>query len=51
MAGVRRRPRDVSWNVFDIEKKALAGKAIRKQVTIYFSRDKQGPKEGLSEHG
>jgi hypothetical protein len=39
--------RDVNWNVFDVEKKALAGKAIRKQVTIYFSKEKQGPKEDL----
>lgn len=41
------RPKDISWKVFDVYKKALGGKAIRKQVTIYFSKDKEGPKEDL----
>lgn len=38
---------DTSWEVFDVEKKALSGQAVRKQVTIYFSKDRQGPREDL----
>lgn len=37
-------PPSVSSEVFDTESKALGGQAVRKQVTIYFSPDKQGPK-------
>jgi len=35
------------FDVFDIDKSALGGKAIRKQVTIYFSAKKDGPKADL----
>jgi hypothetical protein len=35
------------YDVFDSDEHALAGKAIRKQVTIYFASKKEGPKEDL----
>ena len=41
------RPKDMSFDVFDKGTPAMSGKALRKQVTIYFSADKSGPKEDL----
>lgn len=41
------RPADMHWEVFDIDRHALGGKAVRKQVTIYFSKGKNGPKEDV----
>ena len=41
------RPKDMSFDVFDKGTPAMGGKAVRKQVTIYFSADKNGPKEDL----
>jgi hypothetical protein len=41
------RPAGVSFDVFDKGTPALGGKALRRQVTIYFSRDKAGPKMDL----
>ncbi|MGP8243164.1 MAG: alpha/beta hydrolase family protein [Bryobacteraceae bacterium] len=41
------RPADMSFDVFDTGTPAMDGKAIRRQVTIYFSKDKNGPKEDL----
>src|SRR5215468_1613796 len=41
------RPKGMSFDVFDKGAPALDGKAIRKQVTVYFSRDKAGPKMDL----
>ena len=41
------RPAAMSFEVFDKGTPAMDGKAIRKQVTIYFSADKNGPKEDL----
>jgi hypothetical protein len=41
------RPKGMSFDVFDKGTPALDGKAFRKQVTIYFSADKSGPKVGL----
>ena len=38
------RPAAMSFDVFDKGTPALDGKAIRRQVTIYFSADKTGPK-------
>ncbi len=35
------------FEVFDTDKTALGGKAVRKQVTIYFSAKKDGPKADL----
>ncbi len=40
-------PKDLSYEVFDTDAHSLGGKAIRKQVTIYFSSNKDGPKEDL----
>ena len=40
-------PGELRYDVFDSDEHALAGKAIRKQVTIYFSAKKDGPKEDL----
>jgi len=33
------------YTVFDTDRNALGGKAIRKQIDIYFSENKSGPKE------
>ena len=41
------RPKDMSFNVFDKGTPALDGKAIRRQVTVYFSKNKSGPKMDL----
>jgi hypothetical protein len=41
------RPQKMSFDVFDRGTPALDGKAIRRQVTVYFSRDKAGPKMDL----
>lgn len=41
------RPRDMSFDVFDKGTPALGGLAIRRQVTIYFSKDKSGPRMDL----
>jgi hypothetical protein len=41
------RPAGMSFDVFDKGTAALEGKAIRRQVTIYFSADKAGPKMDL----
>jgi len=41
------RPADMSFDVFDKGTPALDGKALRRQVTAYFSKDKSGPKMDL----
>src|SRR5580704_5240109 len=41
------RPKDMTFDVFDKGTPALDGKAIRRQVTVYFSADKNGPKMDL----
>ena len=41
------RPKGMSFDVFDKGTPALDGKAMRRQVTIYFSADKNGPKTDL----
>jgi len=41
------RPVDMSFDVFDKGTPAFEDKAIRRQVTIYFSKDKSGPKMDL----
>ncbi|MBI2480020.1 MAG: acetylxylan esterase [Planctomycetia bacterium] len=39
------QPRDdMSFEMTSVDKQALGGKAIRKEVTIYFSDDKAGPR-------
>ncbi len=44
------RPKDLSFDVFDSGTPAFEGKAIRRQVTIYFSKDKNGPQMTLLEY-
>ena len=44
------RPKDESFEVFDRGTPALDGKALRKQVVIYLSNDKNGPKINLLEY-
>jgi hypothetical protein len=41
------RPPGMSFDVFEKETPALGGTAIRRQVTIYFSKDRNGPKVDL----
>jgi hypothetical protein len=41
------RPKDMSFDVTDRGTPALDGKAIRRQVTVYFSANKSGPKMDL----
>jgi len=41
------RPAGMSFDVFDKGTPALDGKAQRRQVTVYFSPDKRGPKMDL----
>jgi len=40
-------PAKMSFDVFDKGTPALDGKAVRRQVTVYFSSDKNGPKMDL----
>jgi hypothetical protein len=37
------RPRDMSFDMFDRATPAFEGKAVRRQATIYFTKDKSGP--------
>jgi hypothetical protein len=41
------RPKEISFDVFDKGTLAMGGKALRKQITIYFTADKNGPKEDI----
>ncbi len=41
------RPADMSFDVFDKATPAFDGKATRRQVTIYFTKDKTGPQMDL----
>ncbi len=41
------RPADMRFDAFDKATPAFDGKAVRRQVTIYFSKDKNGPKMDL----
>jgi (4-O-methyl)-D-glucuronate---lignin esterase len=40
-------PQKLEYEVFDTDQNALNGKAIRKQITIYFSPSEDGPKEDI----
>lgn len=40
-------PKNTRFKVFDLDRHALGGKAIRKQITIYFSARDDGPKEDV----
>ncbi len=37
------RPKNMTFEVFDLDRKALGGTATRKQVSVYFSGEKTGP--------
>lgn len=39
-----RPPNRINFDVLDVDANALGGKAVRKQVTIYFSPKKDGPR-------
>jgi hypothetical protein len=41
------RPADMSFDVFDPGTPAFDGKALRRQGTVFFSKDKSGPKMDL----
>lgn len=41
------RPAGMTFDVFDRGTPAMDGKAVRKQITIYFTADQEGPKEDL----
>ena len=41
------RPADMSFDVFDKGTPAFEGKATRRQITIFFSKDKSGPQVDL----
>ncbi len=41
------RPGNMTFKTFDLDKNALGGKAIRKQVTIYFTGKDDGPSMDL----
>jgi hypothetical protein len=38
------KPKDLHFEVTSVDKKALGGKAVRKEVTVYFTKDKNRPK-------
>ncbi len=40
-------PKQLNYRIFENKANALNGKAVRKQITIYFSNNKNGPKEDL----
>src|SRR5215813_12560183 len=40
-------PAGLDYNVFDVDKSALGGKAVRKQITISLTPKKEGPREDL----
>lgn len=40
-------PAELNFNVFDKGTRTFEGTAIRKQVTVYFSKDKEGPRMDL----
>jgi hypothetical protein len=44
------RPADMTFDVFEKDAAAFDAKGIRRQVTIYFSKDKSGPKMDLLEY-
>src|SRR5262245_62425 len=43
----QRKLKEMTFEVTSIDKKALGGKAIRKEVSIYFTGSKDGPKMDL----
>jgi hypothetical protein len=41
------RPAEMWFDVWDVDKQALGGKAVRKQVTVYFTARKDGPRMNI----
>lgn len=41
------RPKPMTFELASIEKSALDGKAVRKEITVYFSGQKDGPKMSI----
>lgn len=41
------RPKDMRFEVFDVDKNALNGKATRKQIAVYFNGKADGPRMDL----
>lgn len=41
------RPADMHWAVTSTDRQALGGKAVRKEITVWFTADKGGPKMSL----
>lgn len=41
------RPKGMTTETTSVEKQALGGKAIRKEVTVYFTSDKSGPQMSI----
>jgi len=41
------RPAGMHWEVASVDRAALGGKAVRKEVTIWFTQDKTGPRMSL----
>src|SRR5687768_4933000 len=41
------RPNEMHWEVTSVDRAALGGKAVRKQLTIWFTAKKDGPKMHL----
>jgi hypothetical protein len=41
------KPQDMTFDVTSVEKQALGGKAVRKEVTVHFDKRKEGPKMHL----
>jgi hypothetical protein len=41
------RPKDITFAVTSLERQALGGKAIRKEVSVYFTGKKDGPRMDL----
>ncbi len=40
-------PKETKYEIFDVDEHALGGKAIRKQITVYLTTEKNGPKEDV----
>lgn len=41
------KPQQMRWTVFDVNRQALGGKATRKQLTIYFTGQPDGPQADM----
>ena len=43
------KPENMSFKVFDLDREALGGSAVRKQIAVYFTGVEEGP--GTANHG